>query len=52
MYEQQDELDLNTEQLMFLDKSYKGFVRGGANLKDDQKDKFRKINEELSVLDC
>lgn len=50
VYEQQDELDLNTEQQMFLDKTYKGFVRGGANLQDDQKEKFRKINEELSVL--
>ena len=50
VYEQKNELDLNTEQLMFLDKTYKKFVRGGANLQDDQKEKFRKINEELSIL--
>ena len=35
---------------MLLDKTCKGFVRGGANLLDDQKDTYRKINEELSVL--
>ena len=45
-----DELDLNTEQLTFLDKTYKRFVRGGANLPSDKKEKFREINEELSVL--
>ncbi|MCD4682390.1 MAG: peptidase M3, partial [Bacteroidales bacterium] len=50
VYEQKDKLDLDTEQFMLLDKTYKRFVRGGANLEDDQKDKFRKINEELSVL--
>lgn len=50
VYEQKEELDLDTEQLTLLDKTYKRFVRGGANLPDDQKEKFRKINEELSVL--
>jgi len=50
VYNQRKTLDLNTEQLMLLDKTYKGFVRGGANLQDDQKDTYRKINEELSVL--
>jgi peptidyl-dipeptidase Dcp len=50
VYEQREELNLDTEQLTLLDKTYKRFVRGGANLPDDQKEKFRKINEELSVL--
>ena len=50
VYEQKDELDLNTEQFTLLDKTYKNFVRGGANLQDEQKEKFKKINEELSVL--
>jgi len=50
VYEQKEELSLNTEQMMLLDKTYKGFVRGGANLPADKKDAFRKINGELSVL--
>ena len=50
VYEQKDELDLTTEQFTLLDKTYKNFVRGGANLQDEQKEKFKKINEELSVL--
>ena len=50
VYEQKDDLDLNTEQLTLLDKTYKKFVRGGANLQDEQKEKFREINKELSVL--
>ncbi len=33
-----------------MDKYYKGFVRGGANRKDESKEEFRKINEEVSVL--
>ncbi len=50
VYENQDEFDLNTEQKRLLDEYYKSFVRGGANLSDEAKEKFRKINEELSLL--
>jgi peptidyl-dipeptidase Dcp len=50
VYNQIDELDLDTEQQTLLEKTYKNFVRGGANLPEDQKEKFRNINEELSVL--
>ncbi|HET56407.1 MAG TPA: M3 family peptidase [Ignavibacteria bacterium] len=50
VYENQDQFDLNTEQARLLDEYYKSFVRGGANLTDDAKEKFRKINEELSLL--
>ena len=50
VYEQKESLGLNTEQMMLLDKTYKGFVRGGANLKGTEKDKFREINKELSIL--
>ena len=50
VYDKREGLGLNTEQNMLLDKYYKGFVRGGANLKDESKEEFRKINEELSVL--
>jgi len=50
IYDKRESLELNTEQKILLDKYYKGFVRGGANLKDESKEEFRKINEELSVL--
>ncbi len=50
VYEKKEELGLNTEENKLLDKYYKNFVRGGANLEDDAKEEFRKINEELSLL--
>ncbi|MBT8387446.1 MAG: M3 family metallopeptidase [Ignavibacteria bacterium] len=50
VYEKKEELGLNTEQNKLLDKYYKNFVRGGANLEEDTKEEFRKINEELSLL--
>ncbi len=43
---------LNREQLQLLDKTYKSFVRSGANLNDADKEKFRansKLLSELSV---
>ena len=50
VYKQKDELKLNGEQEMLLDKTYKGFVRGGADLPEQDKARFRAINERLSVL--
>lgn len=49
VYEQKDELGLNTEQMRYLEKTYQGFVRGGANLPEDKQERFREINKELSV---
>ncbi|MBK9290147.1 MAG: M3 family metallopeptidase [Bacteroidetes bacterium] len=50
LHDQMDQLSLNSEQRMLLDKLYKRFVRGGALLNDEQKEQLRKINEELSLL--
>ena len=50
VYEQQEKLTLTAEQQMLLEKTYKRFVRNGANLNAEQKDKLRKLNEELSML--
>ena len=50
VYDQKDELGLDTEQASLLDKIYKNFVRGGANLNEEDKEKFREINSKLSVL--
>jgi peptidyl-dipeptidase Dcp len=50
LYDKKDELGLNPEQMMLLEKYYKGFVRGGANLPEDKKERFREINEKLALL--
>lgn len=50
VYDKQDELNLNTEQKMLLKKFYENFVRGGANLSEEQKVRFREINKQLSML--
>ncbi|MCK9168316.1 MAG: M3 family peptidase [Bacteroidia bacterium] len=50
VYQNRENAALNTEQKMLLDKIYKRFVNGGANLPADKKDRFREINEHLSLL--
>ena len=42
--------ELNAEEKMLLDKSYDGFVRSGALLDEEGKEKLRKITEESSML--
>ena len=49
VYEKKDELGLDVDQMTLLENSYKGFVRGGANLSEEQKAEFGKISEELSL---
>ncbi|MFV5695939.1 M3 family metallopeptidase [Flavobacterium sp. LB3P122] len=49
LWNEKEKLNLNTEQAKVLDNLYKAFVRSGANLADSDKDKLRKINEELSL---
>ncbi|MDX1284407.1 MAG: M3 family peptidase, partial [Draconibacterium sp.] len=50
VYETKDELDLTPEQQTLLENSYVGFVRQGANLSEEDKNKFREISTELSKL--
>ncbi|MBE9468919.1 MAG: M3 family metallopeptidase [Bacteroidetes bacterium] len=50
VYEQKETLELDIEQARLLEETFKGFSRSGANLNDVDKNKLRKINEELSVL--
>lgn len=50
IWDKQLELKLDAEQAKLLEKKYKAFVRSGANLSAENKEKLRKINEELSVL--
>ena len=50
VFDTKENLDLNAEQQMLLDKQYKGFARNGANLNEDDKTKLRKIDAQLSKL--
>ncbi len=50
VYEKRGTLGLNPEQMMLLDKTYKSFVRSGANLNDEKKKRFKEISIELSKL--
>lgn len=50
VWEKRDSLKLTAEQQMLLDKTYKGFVRNGANLNEADKEKYRAISRELSEL--
>ncbi|MRR19606.1 M3 family peptidase [bacterium] len=50
VYDNRETLDLNPEQLILLDRKYRGFVRGGAALSDEDKEKFRAVTVELSTL--
>ena len=50
VYEIKDELELNPEQRSLLDKVYKNFVRGGADLNEEGKARLREINSKLSIL--
>lgn len=50
VYDKRNSLGLNTEEMTLLTDTYKSFVRGGANLNEEDKEKLREINERLSVL--
>ena len=49
VYDKKDELGLEPDQMKLLENTYRGFVRGGANLSDEDKEAFSKISEELSL---
>ena len=50
VYEQKDSLQLDEEQRTLLEKTYKSFVRNGANLDESGKTRLREIDTELSQL--
>ena len=49
VYEKKDELGLEQDQMTLLEDNYKSFVRGGANLSDEDKAVYSKLSEELSL---
>lgn len=50
VYEKKDELGLDPDQMKLLEDNYKSFVRGGANLSDEDKALYSKWSEELSLI--
>ena len=49
VYEKKDQLGLDVDQMKLLEDNYKSFVRGGANLSDEDKALYSKWSEELSL---
>ncbi|KQS93253.1 M3 family metallopeptidase [Chryseobacterium sp. Leaf394] len=49
VYDQKEKYSLNEEQQMLLDETYKGFVRSGALLNEEDKEKLKKISMDLSL---
>ena len=50
VYEQRDELGLNSEQMRLLTETFKSFANNGANLPEDKKARLKEINQELGLL--
>ena len=48
-YSDRSKYDFNSEQFMLLNETYKGFVRSGALLSEEDKKKLEKINMDLSI---
>ena len=50
VYDNKSSIKLTPEQAFLLENTYQGFVRNGANLSKNDKEKLKKINSRLSVL--
>ncbi|MDO8929911.1 MAG: M3 family metallopeptidase [Bacteroidota bacterium] len=50
VFENRESLILNAEETTLLEKTYRRFVRSGANLNETDKEKYRAITKELSQL--
>mgnify|MGYP002621734767 FL=1 len=50
VYEKRATLNLTTEQRKLLEDTYVGFARNGANLEDKDKETFRTLTDQLSLL--
>ncbi len=51
VYDQREYLALDQQQLRLTEQTYKRFVRAGALLTSEQKDKLKKINEQVTRLE-
>lgn len=50
VYDTRNELKLETDQLTLVEKTYRGFVKNGANLDSTAKSRFREVTRQLSDL--
>lgn len=50
VYQDKDKLKLNKEEAKLLEETYKKFNRAGANLRDEEQERLRKINQKLASL--
>lgn len=50
VYDNRDKFNLSPEDTMLLQKTYDSFALSGADLQGDDREKFRKLNAELSEL--
>jgi peptidyl-dipeptidase Dcp len=50
VFENRERFTLTEEEKKVLEDTYKSFIRSGAGLSAEEKNKLRKINEELSLL--
>lgn len=50
IYENREKLGIKGEESKLVEKYYKSFIRGGTNLSPEDKNKMKKINEELVKL--
>ena len=50
VYEHRADEQLNAEQAKLLEETYNAFVRNGANLQGSDKEKYRELSKELSLL--
>jgi len=50
VWDNKEKFNLDQEQMMLLEKNYKSFVRNGALLNENDKNKLREISKELSTL--
>lgn len=50
VYDERESLSLSTEQEKLLEDIYESFARNGANLSNEEKEKYRKLSKEISLL--
>ncbi len=50
VYEQKDRLNLSTEDAKLLEETFESFSVRGANLNPEDKEKYRKLSTDLSIL--
>ena len=51
LYDNRESLDLNSEDSWLLERYYKDLIHAGAHLTDEQRERLKELNEELSKLE-